>query len=187
MTQRINCPPLRPQSGKRIKSDQFCIIQSTQTTTLNRSEKEKRRKKTKKKKKKEEEKKMVLPQRTASISRTTNETKIQISLSLDGGVLPAYEPSSHFAPPADPSQAEAAKTGIIPEPGAEHATQFTATQQVTVSTGIGFLDHMLHALAKHSGWSLAIRARGDLYSTCLSSFLIQVARGRGEGEDRGQA
>jgi imidazoleglycerol phosphate dehydratase HisB len=23
---------------------------------------------------------------------------------------------------------------------------------------------MLHALAKHSGWSLAIRAKGDLYS-----------------------
>lgn len=184
MTQRINYPPLRPQSGKRIKSDQFCIIQSTQTTTLNRSEK---RKKKEEGKKQEEEKNMALPQRTASISRTTNETKIQISLSLDGGVLPAYEPSSHFAPPADSSQAEAAKTGIIPEPGAEHATQFTATQQVTVSTGIGFLDHMLHALAKHSGWSLAIRARGDLYSTCLSSFLIQVARGRGEGEDRGQA
>ena len=161
MTQRINYPPLRPQSGKRIKSDQFCIIQSTQTTTLNRSEK---RKKKEEGKKQEEEKNMALPQRTASISRTTNETKIQISLSLDGGVLPAYEPSSHFAPPADSSQAEAAKTGIVPEPGSEHATQFTATQQVTVSTGIGFLDHMLHALAKHSGWSLAIRARGDLYS-----------------------
>lgn len=102
------------------------------------------------------------PQRTALISRTTNETKIQISLSLDGGALPAYEPSTHFASTSTSSD------GIVPEPGSEHATQFTATQQVTISTGIGFLDHMLHALAKHSGWSLAIRAKGDLYSAFLT-------------------
>jgi imidazoleglycerol-phosphate dehydratase len=106
-----------------------------------------------------------LPARTASISRVTNETKIQVSLSLDGGVLPPYEPSQHFSAPSDPKEAEAAKTGIVPPKDAAHATQFTPTQQITVSTGIGFLDHMLHALAKHSGWSLAIRAKGDLYST----------------------
>lgn len=98
----------------------------------------------------------MLPQRTASISRTTNETKIQVSLSLDGGALPVYEPTTHFV--------NNVSDKIVPEPGSEHATQFTATQQVTISTGIGFLDHMLHALAKHSGWSLAIRAKGDLYS-----------------------
>jgi imidazoleglycerol-phosphate dehydratase len=106
-----------------------------------------------------------LPARTASISRVTNETKIQVSLSLDGGVLLPYEPSQHFSAPSDPKEAEAAKTGIVPPKDAAHATQFTPTQQITVSTGIGFLDHMLHALAKHSGWSLAIRAKGDLYST----------------------
>jgi imidazoleglycerol phosphate dehydratase HisB len=27
------------------------------------------------------------------------------------------------------------------------------------------LDHMLHALAKHAGWSLRIRCKGDLHST----------------------
>ncbi|KAJ6151083.1 Imidazoleglycerol-phosphate dehydratase [Penicillium chermesinum] len=88
---------------------------------------------------------MSLPARTAVVSRVTNETKIQVSLSLDGGILPPYEPSSHF-PAATPEEAEAAKKGI----------------QITAHTGIGFLDHMLHALAKHSGWSLAVRAKGDL-------------------------
>jgi hypothetical protein len=107
---------------------------------------------------------MALTARTATISRSTNETKIQISISLDGGVLPAYEPSTHFPPPSDPQEAEAAKKGIVPQKDAGHATQFTPTQQITISTGIGFLDHMLHALAKHSGWSLAVRAKGDLYS-----------------------
>lgn len=121
---------------------------------------------------------MALPARTATISRVTNETKIQVSLSLDGGVLPPYEPTSHFPPPNDPKSAEDAKKGIVPPKDAGHATQFTPTQQITVSTGIGFLDHMLHALAKHSGWSLAVRAKGDLYSefrpslTALSIFWV---------------
>ena len=108
---------------------------------------------------------MALTARTATISRVTNETKIQVSISLDGGVLPPYEPTTHFPAPTDPQEAEAAKKGIVPPKDAGHATQFTPTQQITVSTGIGFLDHMLHALAKHSGMSLAVRAKGDLYST----------------------
>lgn len=106
--------------------------------------------------------------RTATISRVTNETKIQVSISLDGGVLPPYEPSTHFPQAADQtstSEKENTGTGIVPPAEASHATQFTATQQITIHTGIGFLDHMLHALAKHAGWSLAIRAKGDLYST----------------------
>lgn len=107
---------------------------------------------------------MSLSARTATISRATNETKIQISLSLDGGVLPPYEPSTHFPAPTDPKEAEASKKGIVPPKEASHATQFTPTQQITISTGIGFLDHMLHALAKHGGMSLAVRAKGDLYS-----------------------
>ncbi|PWY69752.1 imidazoleglycerol-phosphate dehydratase [Aspergillus heteromorphus CBS 117.55] len=106
---------------------------------------------------------MALPARTASLSRYTNETKIQVSLSLDGGPLLPYEPTTHFPAPSDPKEAEAAKTGIVPPKDNTHATQFTPTQQITVSTGIGFLDHMLHALAKHSGWSLAVRAKGDLF------------------------
>ncbi|KAL1959164.1 hypothetical protein VTO42DRAFT_2669 [Malbranchea cinnamomea] len=106
---------------------------------------------------------MALPRRTATISRITNETKVQISLSLDGGVLPPWEALPYFD---DASSVEAnpeQKTvPVTPLPGAAHATQFTASQQITISTGIGFLDHMLHALAKHAGWSLAVRCKGDL-------------------------
>ena len=33
----------------------------------------------------------------------------------------------------------------------------------TVDTGIGFLDHMLTALARHSGFDLEVKAEGDLH------------------------
>ncbi|KAI9312942.1 Imidazoleglycerol-phosphate dehydratase-domain-containing protein [Dichotomocladium elegans] len=36
-------------------------------------------------------------------------------------------------------------------------------QKIDIDTGIGFLDHMYHALAKHSGWSLKLRCKGDLH------------------------
>ncbi|GJJ12082.1 imidazoleglycerol-phosphate dehydratase [Clathrus columnatus] len=38
-----------------------------------------------------------------------------------------------------------------------------ATQTIEVSTGIGFLDHMYHALAKHGGLSLKMKCKGDLW------------------------
>jgi imidazoleglycerol-phosphate dehydratase len=99
----------------------------------------------------------ALPRRLNSLSRITNETKVQITLSLDGGSLLPFEPSSHF--PAHPTNASLP----IPLPPSHHATQITPTQQIAISTGLGFLDHMLHALAKHAGWSLAIRSHGDLH------------------------
>ncbi|KAI5289258.1 hypothetical protein KEM52_000845 [Ascosphaera acerosa] len=90
---------------------------------------------------------MALPRRVATLTRLTNETKVQISLSLDGGELPPYEPCEEHFPRA--SEEEASR--IVPPPQAAHATQFTPTQQITICTGIGFLDHLLHALAKHAG------------------------------------
>ncbi|CAN9100845.1 unnamed protein product [Alternaria alternata] len=45
----------------------------------------------------------------------------------------------------------------------DHATQKSASQEISVDTGIGFLDHMIHAMAKHAGWSLRIRCKGDLH------------------------
>ncbi|KAI6127043.1 Imidazoleglycerol-phosphate dehydratase-domain-containing protein, partial [Pisolithus sp. B1] len=36
-------------------------------------------------------------------------------------------------------------------------------QMIDISTGIGFLDHMYHALAKHSGFSLTMNCKGDLW------------------------
>jgi len=38
-----------------------------------------------------------------------------------------------------------------------------AKQEIEISTGIGFLDHMYHALAKHGGMSLLMKAKGDLW------------------------
>lgn len=58
--------------------------------------------------------------RTASLSRTTKETDIRLSLCLDGG-------------------------------------------EVEVSTGIGFFDHMLTALAFYAGFGLRLEAKGDLH------------------------
>ncbi|KIS71214.1 putative imidazoleglycerol-phosphate dehydratase HIS3 [Mycosarcoma maydis] len=64
--------------------------------------------------------------RTAEVKRVTNETKIEVSLSLD--THPTFAP-----------------------------------QIINVKTGIGFLDHMLHALAKHGGMSLTLACDGDLW------------------------
>lgn len=118
------------------------------------------------------------PRRTATISRITNETKVQLSLSLDGGTLPAWEVLPHFNDDDVDNDDETTTQSadgkkmqeIKPLPGAAHATQFTASQQITISTGIGFLDHMLHALAKHGGWSLAVRCKGDLISMLCDVF-----------------
>ena len=59
--------------------------------------------------------------RTAEIRRETAETKINLSLNLDG------------------------------------------TGAADLDTGIGFLDHMLHLLARHSLIDLTVRATGDLH------------------------
>ena len=58
--------------------------------------------------------------RSATISRITNETEIQIEIELDG------------------------------------------SGKIEVSTGLGFLDHMLTALAFHAGWDLNLIVKGDL-------------------------
>jgi imidazoleglycerol-phosphate dehydratase len=59
--------------------------------------------------------------RTASLTRTTSETDIRLTLDLDG------------------------------------------SGRAEIATGIGFLDHMLTALARHSLIDLAIAAKGDLH------------------------
>lgn len=83
--------------------------------------------------------------RSATLNRDTNETKIQLSINLDGGALE-----------------DAAANG---EEGKSHAAQASKSQHIDIDSGIGFLDHMLHALAKHAGWSIKLRCRGDLHST----------------------
>ena len=59
--------------------------------------------------------------REASVTRNTRETKITVTVRLDG------------------------------------------KGESDIATGIGFFDHMLTALSKHSGISMAIKADGDLY------------------------
>ncbi len=57
----------------------------------------------------------------ATVTRTTGETDIEITLNLDG------------------------------------------SGQAEIATGVGFLDHMLHALARHARFDLNVCARGDLH------------------------
>lgn len=90
--------------------------------------------------------------REALITRETKETTVQLALSLDGGPLNHLAEHQAFAN-SHPAQDEA-----------HHASQESDVQQIWVWTGIGFLDHMLHALAKHAGWSLRLRTAGDLAS-----------------------
>ncbi|KAK2040473.1 imidazoleglycerol-phosphate dehydratase [Colletotrichum somersetense] len=85
------------------------------------------------------------PPRWAALARDTNETKIQLAINLDGGAFP----------PETDSRLTAAVT--------EHASQASKSQTISINTGIGFLDHMLHALSKHAGWSLALACKGDLH------------------------
>ena len=59
--------------------------------------------------------------RSGSVERTTNETKIKVSVNLDG------------------------------------------TGTYNVKTGIGFLDHMLEQLSRHSLIDLNVEADGDLH------------------------
>ncbi len=66
--------------------------------------------------------------RIATISRSTNETSVSVSVNLDG--------------PGDPGSGGAA---------------------IDVRTGIGFLDHLLIALARHSRIGLTLACTGDLH------------------------
>jgi imidazoleglycerol-phosphate dehydratase len=62
-----------------------------------------------------------MTQRTATVTRNTKETEIEVSLNLDG------------------------------------------TGQYNIETGIGFLDHMLEQLSRHSLMDLSVKAKGDLH------------------------
>lgn len=84
--------------------------------------------------------------RSAAIARDTNETKIQLAINLDGGDFPADTHKS------------------LTNGTNGHASQASKSQTIAINSGIGFLDHMLHALAKHAGWSLALNCQGDLHS-----------------------
>ncbi len=106
----------------------------------------------------------TIPRRIASISRNTKETKIQLTLSIDGGPLDLLEPNPQF---------DGYEDIIPPQQIDTHASQITPSQHIWIWTGIGFLDHMLHAWAKHAGWSLRLRSRGDLLSRFVFFTLLE--------------
>ncbi|KAL8736058.1 MAG: hypothetical protein Q9181_002590 [Wetmoreana brouardii] len=101
--------------------------------------------------------------RKVLVERITKETKVQVALSLDGGPLENLPNDVKF-PSSFPDQ-----------DSEHHASQQSPSQQIWIWTGVGFLDHMLHALAKHAGWSLRIRTLGDLaiddHHTAEDTFL----------------
>lgn len=99
--------------------------------------------------------------RISLIERITNETKVQVALSLDGGPLDNL-PLSFDIPSHYPAQ-----------DATHHASQSSETQQIWIYTGIGFLDHMLHALSKHAGWSLRILTVGDLASKSSTRVILR--------------
>lgn len=87
--------------------------------------------------------------RNAILTRTTGETNIQISLNVDGGPL-------EF------------KDSILGKsyPGLENHNAISANKKhqfLEIHSGIGFLDHMITALAKHGGWSIILECVGDLH------------------------
>ena len=86
--------------------------------------------------------------RAASITRTTTETDISLTLNLDG------------------------------------------SGQADIATGIGFLDHMLTALARHGLFDLTLRATGDLHidfhhTTEDVGIVLGQAFARALGDKRG--
>lgn len=86
----------------------------------------------------------------AFVSRITNETKIQVAISLKGG-------------PIKLEQSILPERQVVVEGQDNVATQQTQSQVIDIHTGVGFLDHMIHALAKHSGWSVIVECIGDLH------------------------
>ena len=92
------------------------------------------------------------------LERNTKETKIQVLLSIDGG------PLELLPQPESPLRDSRGGRDIPNQHTETHASQDSPSQTIWIWTGVGFLDHMLHAWAKHAGWSLRLRARGDLES-----------------------
>ncbi|KIY43631.1 putative HIS3-imidazoleglycerol-phosphate dehydratase [Fistulina hepatica ATCC 64428] len=68
-------------------------------------------------------------------------------------------------------------------------TPGTNAQHIDVSTGIGFLDHMYTALAKHGGMSLTMKCTGDLWiddhHTADDAIALGTAFKQALGEVRG--
>src|SRR6476469_10169407 len=70
------------------------------------------------------------------------------------------------------------------------AINLDGTGQYDIKTGIGFLDHMLEQLSRHSLIDIALRAEGDLHidfhhTTEYTGYVIGEAVAKALGERRG--
>lgn len=66
--------------------------------------------------------------------------------------------------PAFPRRAEVTRNTA--ETRISVALDLDGTGKADIATGIGFLDHMLHALARHSLLDITLSAKGDLHIDC---------------------
>ena len=109
--------------------------------------------------------------RAARVLRDTGETRVRVALDLDAaGAAPA--PASAGAEP------DGRPTSM---PGPDRALR--------ISTGIGFFDHMLHALAFHAGWALDLECDGDTevddhHTVEDTGLALGQAVARAVGDDR---
>jgi len=76
----------------------------------------------------------------------------------DAGAWPRF--AAELTAPA-PRRARVARR--TRETDIEVAADLDAPEPVTISTGIGFFDHMLEQVARHGGFSLTLACRGDLH------------------------
>ncbi|KAI9100501.1 Imidazoleglycerol-phosphate dehydratase-domain-containing protein [Phlyctochytrium arcticum] len=96
-----------------------------------------------------------------SVSRSSNTSKFEVQISSNSHV------TIHTKCPS--TMTENKRTATVARKTNEtdinislKLDQYT-TQSIEVQTGVGFLDHMFHALAKHSRWSLNLTCKGDLH------------------------
>lgn len=54
-------------------------------------------------------------------------------------------------------------TRITGETDIRVSLSLEGNQDISITTGIGFMDHMLHLLAKHGRFGLTVEAKGDIY------------------------
>ena len=80
------------------------------------------------------------------------------------GAMPVAMPGAlPVAPPVAPARGRAATTTRrTAETDARCALTLDGAGRAVVDTGLGFLDHMLTALARHGGLDLEVTCRGDL-------------------------
>jgi imidazoleglycerol-phosphate dehydratase len=93
-------------------------------------------------------------------------------------------------PSAESGMRKAEAERITKETSIQVGLDLDGTGAYEVSTGIGFLDHMLEQLSRHSLIDLSVRAKGDLHvdfhhTTEDSGYAIGEAVSRALGDRRG--